>query len=107
MSARDAPRVVLEGSGRARPAGATVRIGPGDCVALPASPACAHSVENDGDRPLRSPCISAMVEPDIGVYPDSNEVGLFAGSPPGGDPARRVLAFLGRAAEVDTWAGEP
>jgi hypothetical protein len=41
-----------------------------------------------------------MIEPDIGVYPDSNKVGFFAGSAPGGPKESRRLAGIYRSDSV-------
>jgi uncharacterized cupin superfamily protein len=90
----------------------------GDYVALPAGPESAHRIVNaapdgsdpdpDADRdPLRYLVVSTMREPDVTVYPDSDKIGVYAGSAPGGDPAdRSVDAFFPREAAVDYWTDE-
>lgn len=98
---------VLSGRGRVRIGDAEVELRPGDWVALPKGPGCAHQTINDGDEPLRYLCVSTMIEPDVGVYPDSGKVGVFVGAAPGGDPSTRTLWAYARLADgVDYWDGE-
>ncbi|WP_152039627.1 cupin domain-containing protein [Salinigranum salinum] len=79
----------------------------GDYVALPAGPESAHRVENDGDEPLRFLVVSTMRDPDVTVYPDSGKIGVYAGSPPGGDSEDRVVdGYFPRDATVDYWRDE-
>jgi hypothetical protein len=48
--------------------------------------------------------VSTMEEPDITVYPDREMVGLYAGSPPGGEKADRTLStYLDITAEKAYW----
>jgi hypothetical protein len=48
-----------------------------------------------------------MVEPDVFIYPDSNQIGLFAGSAPGGPKEKWTLSkFLQSNAEVGYYEGE-
>jgi uncharacterized cupin superfamily protein len=80
---------------------------PGDYVALPAGPESAHRVENDGDTPLRFLALSTMRDPDVTVYPDSGKIGVYAGSPPGGDSTERVVGgYYPRDGNVDYWRDE-
>ncbi len=78
---------VLSGSGtlRTREAG-DLALEPDDYVALPAGEESAHEIEA-GESELRLLMVSTMEEPDITVYPDREMVGLYAGSPPGGEQA--------------------
>jgi hypothetical protein len=63
---------------------------------------------NTSSQPCRYLVISTMQEPDIGVYPDSDKVGVFAGAAPGGLAELRTLSgFFRRSAAVDYWDGEP
>jgi uncharacterized cupin superfamily protein len=99
---------VLEGEATLRLGEQRHRIRAGHYVALPAGEAHAHQMTNTSSQPCRYLVISTMREPDIGVYPDSEKVGVFAGGPPGGDPKDRTLwMFLPKAAAVDYWEGEP
>jgi len=75
----------------------------GDYVALPAGEESAHELQA-GEDGLQLLMQSTMEEPDITVYPDRDMVGLYAGSPPGGDSEQRSLsAYLARDAEMDYW----
>jgi hypothetical protein len=48
-----------------------------------------------------------MIEPDVMVYPDSNKVGISAGSAPGGPKEERTFSkFLRADAEVGYYDGE-
>ena len=106
-TANEEAMFVLSGSATLRLDGREVRIRAGDYVAFPVGPAGAHQVINDTDEPIRILMISTMLEPDVAVYPDSNKIGVFAGSAPGGDPTvRSVFAFLPLAAKVDYWHEE-
>lgn len=96
---------VLDGSGRMwLGSDATEHaLSAGDYVALPAGAESAHEIEA-GDDGLRLLMHSTMAEPDITVYPDRDMVGLYAGSPPGGDKDERSLStYLDRDAEQSYW----
>jgi uncharacterized cupin superfamily protein len=98
---------VLEGSGTLRLGGREVGISRGDYVALPAGEEVAHQIINTSDGMLRYLCFSTMEEPDVVVYPDSNKVGIFAGSAPGGPKEERILhKYLRGDAEVGYYDGE-
>jgi uncharacterized cupin superfamily protein len=98
---------ILAGRGRVRIGEVEVEVRAGDYVALPAGPAHAHQTINDSDEPLRYLCMSTMLSTDIGVYPDSDKIGVFAGSAPGGAKAGRfVEGFFRMGARVDYWDGE-
>lgn len=98
---------VLSGTGRLRLGGEVVAVEAGDYVALPPGAECAHQLFNDGPEPLRYLALSTMEEPDVVVFADSKKVGVFAGSPPGGDKAARTLhTYLPLSAEVDYWKDE-
>ncbi|MFB6079514.1 MAG: cupin domain-containing protein [Haloferacaceae archaeon] len=97
---------VLDGTGTIRLDGEREPLRPGDYVALPAGPSSAHRVINDGDGPLRYLAVSTMRDPDVIRYPDSEKVGVFAGSPPGSDAPRSVHGYFREADAVDYWLGE-
>lgn len=97
---------VLAGKGRLRGAEGEVPIEAGDYAAFPAGREGAHRVINDSDDPLRYLMISTMNEPDVGVYPDSDKVTLFGGSPPGGRGERTLSGSYRREDAVDYWEGE-
>ena len=98
---------VLEGSGTFRIGEKEVEISKGDYVALPAKAEGAHQIVNSSYEPLRYLCFSTMVEPDVLIYPDSEKIGLFAGSAPGGPKEERTLhKYLRGDVEVDYYEGE-
>ena len=97
---------VLAGRGRLRTADGSEPLHPGDYVALPVGREGAHRISNDGDDPLRYLALSTMAEPDVTVYPDSGKIGVYAGSPPGGDDPRTVEGYYRRDDDVDYWLDE-
>jgi uncharacterized cupin superfamily protein len=97
---------VLSGSGALRLDGETVPLEEDDYVALPADESGAHRVVNDSDVPLTYLAVSTMREPDVTVYPDSEKVGVFVGSPPGGRDERSLQGYYRRADSVDYWDDE-
>ena len=98
---------VLEGRGMLRIGEKEVAISAGDYVTLLAGEEGSHQTINTSDAPLRYLCFSTMVAPDVMVYPDSNKVGIFGGSAPGGPKERRTFSkFLETDAEVGYYEGE-
>ncbi|MGE5659157.1 MAG: cupin domain-containing protein [Actinomycetota bacterium] len=98
---------ILAGTGTLRLAGEEIAVTPETYIALPAGKNSAHQLINTGNVPLRYLCFSTMVEPDITAYPDSGKVGVFAGTPPGGNKEKRTLSeFFPVDAAVDYWDGE-
>ncbi len=74
---------------------------------MPVGEVGAHQIIDSSDKPLRYLCFSTMIEPDARIYPDSNKIGLFAGSAPGGPKEKRTLSkFLRSDAEVGYYVGE-
>lgn len=99
---------VLSGEGTLRLGQRRFAVRAGDYVAFPCEAEAAHQLTNTGPEPLRYLMISTMVEPDVMVYPDSDRVGVMAGSAPGGDPRARTLsAFFPRDSAVGYFHGEP
>lgn len=97
---------VLAGEGTLRYDDETVPLEPGDYVALPTGREHAHRVVNDADETLRYLVVSEMREPDVLGYPDSEKVGIYAGTPPGGDESERVLSgFFREDDAVGFWDG--
>ena len=98
---------VLQGSGTLRLGERRITLSRGDYVALPVGEVGAHQIINTSEEPLRYLCFSTMIEPEAMVYPDSNKIGIFAGSPPGGPIEKRTLSmFLRGDAEVGYYEGE-
>lgn len=98
---------ILEGDGVLTLGDAEVQVRAGDFIALPRGPEHTHRLSNSSHRPLRYLCFSTMIEPDIAVYSDSNKVGFFAGSAPGGlKEKRRLTGIFRRDTEVGYFDGE-
>ncbi|MGQ4556424.1 cupin domain-containing protein [Halobellus sp. GM3] len=98
---------VLSGTGLLRTPEGESRVRPGDFCAFPADPDGAHRLHNDGEDPLRYLAVSTMRDPDVTVYPDSEKIGVYAGSPPGGEGSDRVVSgYYRRDDDVDYWEGE-
>jgi len=97
---------VLAGTGRLRTADGTDSLEPGDYVTFPVGEDGGHRVVNDGDETLRYLAMSTMDDPDVTVYPDSNKIGIYAGSAPGSDADRVVEGYYRRDDDVDYWLDE-
>ncbi|MFD1598650.1 cupin domain-containing protein [Halobellus rarus] len=98
---------VLSGDGLLRTPEGEIRVESGDFCSFPADPDGAHRLRNDGDEPLRFLAVSTMRDPDITVYPDSEKIGVYAGTPPGGDADERVVSgYYRRDGDVDYWEDE-
>jgi uncharacterized cupin superfamily protein len=99
---------VLEGEGTLRIADQRIALRAGSFAAMPAGRDHAHRLYNSSAAALRYLCVSTMIEPEVCVYPDSDKVSVMAGSAPGGDPGKRVLAGVYRQnAGVSYYDGEP
>lgn len=97
---------VVSGTGVLRTPAGESSVEPGDFAVFRADESGAHRLRNDGDEPLRYLAVSTMRDPDVTVYPDSEKVGVFAGSPPGGRGERTVSGYFRRDDRVDYWDGE-
>lgn len=99
---------VLEGRGSMRLGDEKFPVEAGDYIAMPvAGPG--HQLINDSDAALEYLCISTMVHPEVVYYPDSDKVGMMAGSAPGGDTAKRLLGGFGiyrKSSQVGYYDGE-
>ncbi|MBT3991560.1 MAG: cupin domain-containing protein [Rhodospirillaceae bacterium] len=100
--------VVLEGVGELRYGEQRYPLKKHDAASCPAGGReTAHQIMNTGKEDLKFLAISSMREPDITEYPDSEKLGLIAGSAPGGNPKERTItAFVENAGDVDYWKGE-
>ena len=94
---------VLSGSGTVRLAGEMYQLTNGDYVALPADETGGHKVINDSEGTLRYLLFSTMNEPDVTIYPESDKLGVFVGSPPGGREERSHQGFYRLDDDVDYW----
>lgn len=97
---------VLSGHGKLRLAGEIYALSEGAYAALPADKAGGHTVFNDTDEPLRYLVFSTMNDPDVTVYPDSDKIGVYVGSPPGGRGDRSIHGYYAIDDTVDYWADE-
>lgn len=103
----DEALLILAGRGRLRVGEASAEVGPGLFIPLPAGPEHAHRLDNIGDAPLRYICVSTMQAPEVALYPDSDKIGVIAGSPPGGAAEQRtVSAWFPASAKVGYFEGE-
>jgi uncharacterized cupin superfamily protein len=72
--------IVLEGKVTVRvPDGEEEGI-PGDVMRFPAGPEGAHQVSNPTEATARLVMFSSAREPSVAVYPDSDKIGVWAGS---------------------------
>jgi uncharacterized cupin superfamily protein len=99
---------VVEGHGTLRVGDREYPIRKGDVIAAPAGGAdTAHQIVNTSDRELRYLMVSTMIATEVVEYPDSKKVGIYVGSPPGGDPEKRTFNHRGRLGpNLDYWDGE-
>ena len=96
---------VLDGGGLLTlgPDGTEIELEAGTYAAFPADERGTHGIRA-GEDGLEMLVFSTMNEPDVAVYPDEDMVGLFVGSPPGGDSSKRTLpGFLDLDSERDYW----
>jgi uncharacterized cupin superfamily protein len=105
-TANEEAMYVLSGSGTLRLDGEMYDLEAGYYVALPADESGGHRVINESDGPLRYLAVSTMKEPDVTVYPDSNKLGVFVGSPPGGRDERSLEGYYDIDEDVDYWKDE-
>jgi uncharacterized cupin superfamily protein len=91
--------LVLTGQPSLRHPGGDDTLSPGDVVCFPVGPEGAHKVSNGSDEPVRVLLLSTQHEPSVAVYPDSDKIGVWPGS-----PADNVL--VRRESAVDYWDRE-
>jgi uncharacterized cupin superfamily protein len=75
--------VVLEGTLAVRTADSWNEVPEGEVVAFPRGERGAHGYENRGDNAVRLLMISEQNTPNVIVYPDANEVGVYDVGPSG------------------------
>jgi uncharacterized cupin superfamily protein len=86
--------IVLTGRVDLRTATGWEEIGEGEVVAFPRGERGAHGYRNNSDSPARVLMISEMDGPNISVYPDTNQIGIF-------DAAQRAQRRFGARFNVD------
>jgi uncharacterized cupin superfamily protein len=71
--------LVVSGRPTVRTPGGERVLEPWDVAAFVRGADGAHEVRNDSDEPARVVMFSTCSDPEVCVYPDSDEVGVFAG----------------------------
>src|SRR5919201_5172512 len=94
--------VVLEGTVAVRTADGWKDAPPGEVLAFPRGERGAHGYENHGDETVRLLMISEQNAPNVSVYPDTNEVGIFDAPHPAD---RRFGAVFNIADAVPDYGG--
>jgi uncharacterized cupin superfamily protein len=82
--------IILEGELSLRSAAGWERLPEGEVVAFPRGERGAHGYRNDGEESVRVLMVSEMDGPNISVYPDTNQIGVFDA----GQRARRRFGAL-------------
>ena len=99
---REELMVVLEGTVAVRTAGGWEDVPEGGVVAFPHGERGAHGYENRGDRPVRLLMFSEQNAPNVSVYPDANQVGIYDAADPG---ERRFGALFDLADAASGYGG--
>jgi uncharacterized cupin superfamily protein len=86
--------IVLRGRVKLRTAAGWEELPEGEVVAFPRGERGAHGYRNDSDGPVRVLMISEMEGPNISVYPDTNQIGVF-------DAGQRAQRRFGALFNVD------
>ena len=94
--------VVLEGTVAVRTTEGWTDVPPGEVLAFPRGERGAHDYENRGDKPVRLLMISEQNAPNVSVYPDTNEVGIFDAAHP---KDRRFGALFNMADAISDYGG--
>jgi uncharacterized cupin superfamily protein len=96
--------IVIDGEVVVRTPNGEQEASSGDAISFLVGESGAHQVVNRSDEPARILMISTMIEPEITEYPDSGNVGVFAGRAPGAAGAG-LKRFLDGSAEADYFEG--
>ena len=97
--------IVLEGNVIVRTPDGEQEAGNGDALIFPRGPFGAHQVINRSEEDARIVMMSTMVEPEIAEYPDSGNIGVFAGHAPSAGDGVSLAKFIDGSAEVDYFEG--
>jgi len=98
---------VLSGNGSVKIGKEIYPIKEGDFISAPPNPEEPHQIINDSGSSLTYICVSTMLEPEVAVYPDSEKIGVVAGSPPGRvDNKAGIFKFVKMDSDVGYWDGE-
>lgn len=96
--------IVLDGTVHIRTPEGEQEAKRGDSLIFNKGPRGAHQVINRSEEEARIIVMSTMVEPEIAEYPDSGNIGVFAGAAPGA-PKPGLAKFLDGSAKVDYFEG--
>jgi uncharacterized cupin superfamily protein len=91
--------IVLQGRLSLRSATGWEELPEGEVVAFPRGERGAHGYRNDTDEPVRVLVMSEMNGPNISVYPDANQIGIF-------DAGRREERRFGARFDVGDALGD-
>jgi uncharacterized cupin superfamily protein len=91
---REELMIVLAGRLSLRTATGWEELPEGEVIAFPRGERGAHGYRNDAEEPVRVLMISEMEGPNISVYPDTNQIGVF-------DAGQRVQRRFGALFNVD------
>ena len=94
--------VVLGGTVAVRTGRGWQDVPEGGVVAFPRGERGVHAYENRGDRPVRLLMFSEQNAPNVSVYPDANQVGIYDVAEPG---ERRFGALFNLADAVSGYGG--
>lgn len=95
--------VVVAGRLSLRTADGWEQLPEGEVVAFPRGERGAHGYRNDTDGPVRLLMVSEMTAPNISIYPDTNQVGIFDA---GQRAQRRFGALFNVADAVSDYGGK-
>jgi uncharacterized cupin superfamily protein len=94
--------VVLEGTVAVRTADGWEDVPEGDVRAFPRGERGVHGYENRSDQPVRLLMFSEQNQPNVSVYPDRNQVGIYDFAKPG---ERRFGGLFNLADAVSDYGG--
>ncbi|MFQ5523514.1 MAG: cupin domain-containing protein [Acidimicrobiia bacterium] len=97
--------LVLEGTVMVRTPDGEVEAGPGNAILFERGPSGAHQVINRSEVPARYIMFSTLVEPEIAEYPDSGNIGVFAGFAQRAERQKPLRKILDGSAEADYFEG--
>jgi uncharacterized cupin superfamily protein len=99
--------LILEGEGELRTLNQRIQVKAGDFMRFPPGKNGAHQLKNTSQQLLRYMDIGTAIHPDITVMPDSNKIGVMAGSAPSQSKAKRYISrFFKINTETDFFADE-
>jgi uncharacterized cupin superfamily protein len=99
--------VVVSGTPTMRTPDGETELRPGDVALFPRGAAGAHQVFNRSAEPCRYFIVSTMNHPEIGEFPDTGKVGVWAGKATGAAGEFTLSRVLRGDAEMGFWEDEP